>query len=93
MILRAAEERDAAAVAALWNVMIRDSLATFTTVEWTQATMAARIADRRGAFWLIEDGGTVLGIVTFGAFRSGPGYGATVEHSIVMQAAAQGTGR
>lgn len=92
MILRTAEQADAAQVADLWNGMIRDSLATFTTVEWTAETMAARIGARRHAFWLAEDAQGVMGIVTFGPFRGGPGYAATVEHSVILRPSAQGKG-
>ena len=92
MTLRAAEARDAAAVAALWNAMIRDSLATFTTVEKTAEDITALIDSRADAFFVAEQGGAVAGFVTFGAFRGGPGYAATVEHSIVLSPAARGEG-
>lgn len=90
--IRRAERRDAAAVAGLWNGMIRDSLSTFTTDEKTPEDITALIATRAGAFWVAEDAGMVLGFVTYGSFRGGPGYGATVEHSIVLSDAAQGQG-
>ena len=90
--IRPAEPRDAAALADLWNGMIRDSLSTFTTDEKTQAEITALIATRADAFWVAEAAGEVLGFVTYGSFRSGPGYAATVEHSIVLSAAAQGQG-
>ncbi|HIF76753.1 MAG TPA: N-acetyltransferase family protein [Sulfitobacter sp.] len=90
--IRLAERRDAAAVAGLWNGMIRDSLSTFTTDEKTPEDITALIAARAGAFWVAEDSGQVMGFVTYGSFRGGPGYGATVEHSIVLADAAQGQG-
>jgi phosphinothricin acetyltransferase len=89
---RHAERRDAAAVAGLWNGMIRDSLSTFTTDEKTPEDITALIATRADAFWVAEDSGQVMGFVTYGSFRGGPGYGATVEHSIVLADAAQGQG-
>jgi phosphinothricin acetyltransferase len=92
VIIRAAVETDAAQVAELWNGMIRDTLATFTTEEWTEAAMAARIAQRQGAFWLAEDAQGLAGVVTFGPFRPGPGYAMTVEHSVILRASAQGRG-
>ena len=90
--IRPAVAQDAAAVAALWNGMIRDSLSTFTTEEKTPEEIAALIAARANAFWVAEGEGAVLGFVTYGSFRGGPGYAATVEHSIVLSEAAQGQG-
>jgi len=92
VIIRAAVEADAAQVAELWNGMIRDTLATFTTEEWSEAAMAARIAQRQGAFWLAEDAQGLAGVVTFGPFRPGPGYAMTVEHSVILRTSAQGRG-
>ena len=83
MIIRAAQVEDAGQIAALWNGMIRDTLATFTTIEKTKEDITEMLADRRGAFWVAEDD-ALLGFVTYGPFRSGPGYVATVEHSIVL---------
>ena len=91
-VIRPAVAQDAAAVAALWNGMIRDSLSTFTTDEKTPAEIAALIAARADAFWVAKGEGAVLGFVTYGSFRGGPGYAATVEHSIVLSEAAQGRG-
>ena len=90
MKVRPARAEDAAAIAGLWNAMIRDTLPTFTTQEKTVAEVAEMIALRPG-FWVLEDG-AVEGFVTYGAFRAGPGYAATVEHSIVLAPAAQGRG-
>ena len=83
MIIRAAQVEDAGQIAALWNGMIRDTLATFTTIEKTKEDITEVLAARRGAFWVAEDD-ALLGFVTYGPFRSGPGYVATVEHSIVL---------
>jgi phosphinothricin acetyltransferase len=90
--IRAAETRDAPVVAALWNAMIRDTMATFTTTEWLFTDVEALIAARPNAFWVAEDQGRVAGFVTFGSFRAGPGYAATVEHTIILDAGAQGRG-
>ena len=92
MTLRAARPSDAAAVAELWNGMIRDSLATFTTDEKSADDIAALIDTRASAFWVADVAGQVAGFVTYGSFRGGPGYAATVEHSIVLADAAQGQG-
>lgn len=90
MILRAATAADAQQVAALWNAMIRDTLATFTTDEMPLQTVLERIAAR--PFWVAADGPSVQGFVSYGPFRSGPGYAATVEHTVIVAPAAQGAG-
>lgn len=92
MILRAAQVKDAAQVAALWNAMIRDTLATFTTDEKSVQDVGALIALRKGAFWVLETKTDVVAFATFGPFRSGPGYGATAEHTIILGQSAQGIG-
>jgi len=91
VIIRPAKGSDAAAVAALWNVMITQTLFTFTSQPKTGAEVAALIAGRAGQFWVADAEG-VAGFITYGAFRSGVGYRDAVEHSIVLDAAAQGAG-
>lgn len=97
MRLRAAEEADAPAIAAIWNGYIRDTAVTFTSAEKTVAGIAADIAARapEGLFVLAEEAGAVLGFATGFAFRGGPGYRHTLEHSVMLapQARGQGTGR
>lgn len=89
-MIRPARAEDAAAIAALWNAMIRDTLATFTTVEKTPDDITALIAARAGAFWISDPGAGLAGFMTFGPFRAGPGYARTVEHSIIVAPASQG---
>jgi phosphinothricin acetyltransferase len=91
-MIRAANVGDAEAVAGLWNWMIRDTLATFTTEEKSAEAVAALIAGRPGAFFVAEEAAIVTGFATFGTFRAGPGYAATRELSIVIAPAAQGQG-
>lgn len=79
-------------ICALWNPIIRDTLVTFTTEAKTEAAVAADIAARGRAWWVGEIQGRVQGVATFGAFRSGPGYAATAEHSIQLAPAARGQG-
>ena len=92
MKIRAARAEDAKAIADLWNGMIRDTLATFTTTEKTVKGIAALIFERGPAFRVAEDMHGVHGFVTYGPFRNGPGYGATVEHTIILSRGAQGRG-
>ena len=91
MIIRPAKGSDAGAVAALWNVMITQTLFTFTSQPKMAAEVGALIAGRAGQFWVADAEG-VAGFITYGAFRSGVGYRDAVEHSIVLDAAAQGAG-
>lgn len=91
-MIRPARAEDAAAIAALWNAMIRDTLATFTTVEKTPDDITALIAARGGAFWIADQGAGLAGFMTFGPFRAGPGYARTVEHSIIVAPASLGRG-
>jgi phosphinothricin acetyltransferase len=95
MILRAAEARDAPAVAAIWNPVIRDSAATFTTREKTSAGLTADFAMRAAegkVFLLAEEAGEVLGFATYFQFRGGPGYARTMEHSVILAPSARGRG-
>lgn len=70
--------------------MIRETLATFTTVEKTQSDIAALIETR--AFFIAERSGQLAGFATYGPFRTGPGYAATAEHSVIVAAPFHGTG-
>ena len=92
MTIRAARTADAAAIAAIWNAVIRDTLVTFTTREKTEALLSAHISERAGAFWVAEDRGRVAGFATYGPFRAGPGYAATAEHTVILAPDARGRG-
>ena len=92
MTIRQAKLGDAAAIAKIWNGMIRDSLATFTSEEKTEAGIARLIADRGPDFWVAEDAGAVCGFVTYAPFRPGPGYAATIEHTVILAPDQMGRG-
>jgi L-amino acid N-acyltransferase len=95
MNLRAAQRQDAPAIAAIWNPVIRETAATFTTLEKTPAGLAADVAARAAegkAFLLAEEDGQVLGFATYFQFRNGPGYARTMEHTVVLSPAARGRG-
>lgn len=91
--LRAARASDAAHIAAIWNVEIRDGLSTFTTQEKSAAQVVAMI-DTAAPFLVACNGDddAVLGFASYGAFRGGPGYVHTVEHSIYLSQSARGQG-
>lgn len=92
MIIRSARAADAAAICGIWNRIIRDSLVTFTTDEKSEASVAADLSEGGDAFLVAETAGEVAGFATFGAFRSGPGYAFTAEHSIQLAPGARGRG-
>lgn len=94
MILRRAEEADAAAIAEIWNHYIRDTAVTFTSAEKTPAGLAADIAARRaaGLFVVAEAGGVPVGFATAFAFRNGPGYRRSLEHTVQLAPGARGRG-
>ncbi|AXI47468.1 GNAT family N-acetyltransferase [Sulfitobacter sp. SK012] len=91
-LIREAELRDAPAISELWNALIRDTTGTFTTVEKSHEDITMLIRDRSGSF-LVAGGDHVQGFVTWGQFRSGPGYAGTVEHSVIVGKSGQGMGR
>lgn len=95
MIIRPASPADIAAILAIWNPHIRESAATFTTIEQTPETLAAEIAARAPAFLVAETAGGVQGFASFGPFRAGPGYACTAEHRVILgpRALRRGTGR
>lgn len=92
MILRPAAASDIPAILAIWNPVIRDTAATFTTEEKTHEGLATLIAERGEAFLVAEGAGRVLGFAGFGPFRAGPGYRHTAEHTVYLAEAARGRG-
>ena len=91
MTVRQATEKDAGAVAEIWNHYIRNTAATFNAEEKTKAGVAALIAGRP-AFFVVPDQGPVAGFATYGPFRNGVGYARTVEHTIMLAPGASGQG-
>ena len=63
--------------------MIRDTTATFTTVEKTDKDLQTLMQTRSDAFLVADVDGACVGFITWGAFRAGPGYAHTAEHSII----------
>lgn len=86
-MIRKARQDDAPWIAALWNGMISDTLFTFTTVPKPDTEIAEMIR-ARPVLVLPENGG----FATCGPFRPGPGYAATVEHTIILAPEARGQG-
>lgn len=91
MILRDAEASDAAGVAAIWNAAIRDSVATFTTAEKTNADLVARFASAPCFLVAVLDD-RVAGFALYDQFRGGPGYAHSMELTIYTDPAHTGHG-
>lgn len=93
MLIRRATGADLPAIKALWNAMIRDTTATFTSREKADDDMHAMLEARANSFLVAEEESTCVGFVTWGVFRAGDGYAHTAEHSIITTKSGQGVGR
>ena len=89
-MIRPARPEDAAAIAAIWNHVIRDTTQTFTTATKDPGALAVQIVDQ--PCFVADAAGRVAGFVIYGQFRSGPGYAHTMEHSIHVARDARGAG-
>lgn len=89
-MIRKANPDDAPWIADIWNAVIAETLITFTTTPKSDVEVAQMIATRPV---LVLEG--AHGFASYGPFRSGPGYAATVEHSVMLapQARCKGQGR
>ncbi len=95
MIVRPAEETDAAAIAAIYEPAVLHGFGTFETVPPDAAWWDARRRDIQGygpPFLVAEEAGRVLGFASAGPFRPRPGYRFTAEDSVYVAPDAQGKG-
>ena len=96
MQIRDARPSDAAAIAAIWAPIIRDTAITFNPVIRSAGDIAAMIAARQqdGHAFLVavEGDADCLGFCSYGQFRGGQGYARTMEHTINLAPAARGRG-
>ncbi|HEX7943688.1 MAG TPA: GNAT family N-acetyltransferase [Phenylobacterium sp.] len=98
MIVRAAEARDADALAAIYGHAVLHGFGTFETVPPDAAWMDGRRREIQGyglPYFVAEGAGRVLGYAYAGPFRPRPGYRFTAEDSVYVapDAAGQGVGR
>jgi L-amino acid N-acyltransferase len=94
-MIRPARTTDAAAIAGIWNPIIRDTAVTFNAQEKSEADIAAMITDRAAAghgFLVAVADGAVVGFATYSQFRGGVGYARTMEHTVLLAPAAHGKG-
>ncbi|WP_164658004.1 GNAT family N-acetyltransferase [Tropicibacter sp. Alg240-R139] len=92
MIIRQARPEDGEAIAEITNTIIRDTTITFTTIEKTPVEITETIVKRGPRFLVVDMRGIVAGFATYDAFRGGPGYCRTKEHSIQLAPQARGSG-
>ena len=94
MDIRRADDSDSAAIAEIWNLVIRDSVFTFNSVEKTPDDILGMINGKRAANQpvLVADNGKIVGFATYGQFRLGVGYARTMEHTIHLLPKARGRG-
>ncbi|MEM0943026.1 MAG: N-acetyltransferase family protein [Pseudomonadota bacterium] len=92
VLLRAARSSDLVSLTGLLNHEIETGTASWTSVPKSQETMAQWIVERTGAGFPVvvaEDDATVLGYGSYGPFRTGEGYGKTVEHTVYVSPSAR----
>ncbi|MEM6480025.1 MAG: N-acetyltransferase family protein [Pseudomonadota bacterium] len=85
--LSTAEPQDYAAIAAIWNDVIRNTSLTFTTAEKTEADIAAL-----ECVMVARIEAEVLAFAAYFPFRGGPGYARTAEISIYVKPDRHGAG-
>lgn len=90
-MIRPATPADAAAIAALWNPIIRQSTVTFSSEEKTEADLAL-MCSARPAFVVAQVEGQLMGLATYAQFRGGNGYAHAAEHTIILAPKARGRG-
>lgn len=95
MRIRDAEEADLPAVLAIYNEVIAATTAVFSETPATLESRRSWRSQRVGQGFPVlvgEEGGRVVAFGSFGPFRSGDGYRATVEHSVHVRAQDRGRG-
>ena len=89
-MIRDSNPEDAAAIAAIWSEVIRDTALTFTSTEMAEAAVRAKMDS--APFLVAEAAGDIRGFATYAPFRAGPGYAHTMEHSIYLGPTARRSG-
>lgn len=94
-VIRAAVDRDAAALAAIYNHYVTDTIITFEEVPISGAEMWRRVNAVRDAAlpWLVaESGGVVVGYAYASKWKDRIGYRFSVETSVYLDATCCGKG-
>lgn len=93
--IRTARNTDLPAICAIYNDVIATSTAIFTDSPVTLTDRLFWLNDRRIKGYPVlvaEDSSGIIGLATFGDFRSFPGYRYAVEHSVHVRAGMRGRG-
>jgi L-amino acid N-acyltransferase YncA len=92
--LRGVSERDAAAICAIYNPYVRDTVISFEQTPVSDADMAARIRDYSAQYpWLVaEVEGKVVAYAYATRWRTRAAYDFTLESTIYVDAAYSGRG-
>lgn len=89
LAVRRAAENDAAAINAVYNPYIRDTVITFETVEHTEeqrrAWLAEKAASPRYPVLVAEDGGRVVGFANAAQFDPRGAYETSVKVSVFVE--------
>ena len=95
MLVRPAELSDAEAIAAIYNLEVTESTATFDLVPRTLDQQRAWQVERSGAHAVlvaVDEDGTVVGFASLSPFRTRPAYSTTVENSVYVRDGQRGLG-
>jgi L-amino acid N-acyltransferase YncA len=94
VLLRPALPDDAAAIAAIYNLEVATSTATFDLVPRSLEEQRAWLAARSGAFAAIVavDAGAVIGFASLSPYKERAAYRTTVEDSVYVDRAHHGRG-
>lgn len=96
MLLRDAEDRDMAGIAAIYNDAVQHSTAIWNETTVDAANRADWAAARRRLGYpvlvAVDADDSVLGYASFGDWRAFDGYRHTVEHSVYVRATQRGGG-
>ena len=87
MLVRPAELSDAEAIAAIYNLEVTESTATFDLVPRSLEQQRTWQVERSGAHAVlvaVDDDGTIVGFASLSPFRTRPAYSTTVENSVYV---------
>lgn len=94
MLVRRAESRDAADIAAIYNHYVENSTATFDTVSKTAEDREQWLQSHDDAYpvFVAEDGGSVIGFASVSPYRDRPAWAPTVEAGVYVMQGLTGSG-
>lgn len=94
-MIRPTTPEDLEPIRAFWNPMIRDTLVTFSSAEFTETGLRDWLDTRHAAgnatYTALHDGQPV-GIASYHQFRPSNGYVHAMEHTVILSPAVHGRG-